>query len=138
MARGALKRCARCGSGHLFEGWFRMKEHCPRCGMRFEREAGAFTGVYLLNFGTALFLLWALLMVYIGMLATAEGEPVDVTPIVVAALVIAFVFPVWFYPYAKTIWVAIHLGAEPLSPTEHAEAERHRSVPTDELSLTSP
>jgi uncharacterized protein (DUF983 family) len=138
MQRGAFKRCPRCGSGHLFEGWFRLKEHCPRCGMRFEREEGAFTGVYLLNFGVALFLLWALMMVYIALLATADGEPVDVVPIAVAALVVAIVFPVVFYPFAKTIWIAIHLGAEALSPSEQAEAEEHRTVPRAELALTSP
>ncbi|HWJ60351.1 MAG TPA: DUF983 domain-containing protein, partial [Acidimicrobiales bacterium] len=94
LRRGFAKRCPRCGSGHLFVGWFRMKEHCPRCGMRFEREEGAFTGVYLLNFGVALFLLWALMMVYIAQLATADGEPVNVIPIGIAALVVAIVFPV--------------------------------------------
>ncbi|MGN6693293.1 MAG: DUF983 domain-containing protein [Aquihabitans sp.] len=138
MRHGFAKHCARCGSGHLFEGWFRLREHCPRCGMKFEREEGAFTGVYLLNFGVALFLLWALMMVYIGQLAMAEGEHVNVVPIGVAALVVAIVFPVVFYPFAKTIWIAIHLGAEPLSPAELAEAEEHRTVPYDELSLTTP
>jgi len=137
MRRGAFKRCPRCGSGHLFEGWFRLKEHCPRCGMRFEREEGAFTGVYLLNFGVDLFLLWALMMVYIGMLATADGEPVNAVPIGIAAAVVAIVFPVVFYPYAKTIWIAIHLGAEALSPAELEEAEAHRSVPTEVLALAS-
>lgn len=138
LQRGFAKHCPRCGSGHLFEGWFRLKEHCPRCGMKFEREEGAFTGVYLLNFGVDLFLLWALMMVYIAMLATADGEPVNVVPIGIAAAVIAFVFPVVFYPFAKTIWIAIHLGAEALSPAEREEADAHRTVDPAELSLSSP
>jgi len=137
MRRGFLKQCPRCGSRHLFDGWFRLKEHCPRCGMRFEREEGAFTGVYLLNFGVALFLLWALMMVYIAQLAMAEGESVNVVPIGIAALLVAIVFPVVFYPFAKTIWIAIHLGAEALGPKELEEAEAHRSVPRDQLDLTT-
>jgi hypothetical protein len=106
--------------------------------MRFEREEGAFTGVYLLNFGVALFLLWALMMVYIAQLATADGEPVNVIPIGIAALVVAIVFPVVFYPFAKTIWIALHLGAEALSPAEREEAEAHRTVPREDLTLSSP
>ena len=131
LRRGFLKRCARCGSGHLFEGWFRLKERCPRCGMRFEREPGAFTGVYLLNFGVALFLLWAVMMVYIAQLALADGGDVNALPIVIAGVAVAVVFPVAFYPYAKTIWIAIHLGAEELSPEERADANKHRSVLAD-------
>jgi hypothetical protein len=106
--------------------------------MKFEREAGAFTGIYLLNFGVVLFLLWALMMVYIGLLATADGDPVDLVPIGVAAALIVVVFPVAFYPFATTIWIALHLGAEALSPAEREEAEAHRSVPLEELSLSSP
>ncbi len=137
LKRGFTKRCPRCGSRKLFTGWFRLKEHCPRCGMRFERENGAFTGVYLLNFGVVLFLLWALMMVYVALLATSEGEPVDLAPIVAAGVVITIVFPVVFYPLATTIWIALHLGSADLSPAEQEEAEAHRTVPRDELELAS-
>lgn len=114
-----------------------MKTHCPQCGMRFEREEGGFTGVYLMNFGVTLFLLWAVMMVYVGMLAAAGGEPVRALPIVIAGALVAGPFPIAFYPFAKTIWVAIHLAAEPLSPDELAEAEHHRSVPKSTLRLTT-
>src|SRR6478609_1283698 len=110
MRRGFAKHCPRCGSGHLFQGWFRIREHCPRCGMKFARGAGAFTGIYLLNFGVVLFLLWALMMVYIAQLATADGQSVDLVPIGIAAAAVVVVFPVAFYPFATTIWIAIHLG----------------------------
>ena len=33
FARGAVKHCPRCGQGHLFNGWWTMKERCPRCGL---------------------------------------------------------------------------------------------------------
>lgn len=136
LRRGFWKRCGRCGSGKLFDGWFRLKEHCPRCGMRFEREEGAFTGVYLLNFGLSLFLLWAVMMAYVAMRAIGDG-PVDTVPIAIAAVFASVVFPIGFYPYAKTIWIAMHLAADPLSDAELAEAEAHRSAPVDQLALAT-
>lgn len=138
LRRGFTKHCPRCGSGHLFTGWFKIKEHCPRCGMKFEREAGAFTGIYLLNFGVVLFLLWALMMVYIAQLAMADGGSVNLVPIGIAAALVVVVFPIVFYPLATTIWIALHLGAEALSPAERDEAEAHRTVPLEDLSLSSP
>ena len=50
----STKHCPRCGGGHLFDGWFRMKERCPTCGVRFEREPGFFVGAYFINFAVAL------------------------------------------------------------------------------------
>ena len=47
--RGATKRCARCGSRHLFRRWFTMVADCPRCGLHFEREAGYWTGALAIN-----------------------------------------------------------------------------------------
>src|SRR5262245_64928815 len=38
--RGATKRCPRCGSGGLFRSWFRIRDRCPKCGLRLEREEG--------------------------------------------------------------------------------------------------
>ncbi len=136
LRRGFWKRCGRCGSGKLFDGWFRLKDHCPRCGMRFEREEGAFTGVYLLNFGLSLFLLWAVMMVYVAMRAMSDG-PVDATGIVVAAVLVSVVVPIAFYPYAKTIWIAMHLAADPLSDEELAEADEHRGAPAEALDLAT-
>src|SRR6188474_1364900 len=50
FARGATKRCPRCGSGNLFKSWFRIRERCPRCGLRLEREEGGFLGAMTLNY----------------------------------------------------------------------------------------
>src|SRR2546421_9669407 len=49
LARGVRKRCARCGAGHLFSSWFRMRDRCPGCGYRFDRGTGFFLGAYTLN-----------------------------------------------------------------------------------------
>lgn len=127
LRRGLVKRCGRCGGGRLFHGWFSMKERCPRCGVRFEREEGFFTGVYLVNFGITLALLFVVVMVYAVMLGNAGDDGVDLTPIAVAIFVVTVVFPVAFYPFAKTLWFAGHLVMDPLHPDEEADAERARA-----------
>ena len=50
---GFTKRCARCGSGHLFKRWFTMVDDCPRCGLHFEREQGYWAGALAINIGIA-------------------------------------------------------------------------------------
>ncbi|MGH2686571.1 MAG: DUF983 domain-containing protein, partial [Actinomycetota bacterium] len=47
--RGLTKRCANCGAGGLFEGWFAMKVRCPSCGYRFERQEGLAVGAMGVN-----------------------------------------------------------------------------------------
>ena len=46
---GLTKRCARCGSGHLFHRYFTMVDDCPRCGLHFEREQGYCAGALAIN-----------------------------------------------------------------------------------------
>jgi uncharacterized protein (DUF983 family) len=40
LLRGLRHRCPRCGEGPLFAGWNRLHEHCPVCGLAFERRSG--------------------------------------------------------------------------------------------------
>ena len=46
---GATKRCARCGSRHLFRHYFTMVDDCPNCALHFEREPGYFAGALAIN-----------------------------------------------------------------------------------------
>ena len=64
--RGFTKRCARCGSRHLFTRWFTMVDDCPRCGLHFEREAGYWAGALAINIGIAAVVTLFLLMVMAG------------------------------------------------------------------------
>lgn len=56
---GALAsgRCPRCCDGRVFHGRFAMHAACPRCGLRFEREPGYFTGAMYVSYALALPLL---------------------------------------------------------------------------------
>jgi uncharacterized protein (DUF983 family) len=109
LARGLVRHCPRCGTGHLFEGWFRLSERCPGCNYKFEREEGHWLGAYVVNFGITEGALAILLVFLIVRLASDESGDVSVVPWVIAALVLALVVPLIFYPFSKTIWTAIDL-----------------------------
>ncbi len=98
-----------------------MKDRCPTCGMRFEREEGFFVGAYLINFAVAIVLLFVLCM---GFVAVKAADPdADAAGFMVAGVLIGLLVPVVFYPFARTVWSAIDLGMTPLEPEELAEAE---------------
>ena len=112
LARGLLKRCPLCGTGRLFTGWFRMKERCPGCGYRFEREEGFFLGAYVINLGIAQGLV--ILLAIVPLIVRLAGDPdASILPFVVGGVVGAVVAPMLFYPWSKTIWTAFDLMLRP-------------------------
>lgn len=125
--RGARRRCGRCGGRRLLDGWFRLKERCPTCGYRFKREEGFFTGVFLVNFGVTIALMWVVIMGYVLWRAGTDADS-GLTPILVVAVGIAVGVPAVFYPFAATTWAALDLVLRPLEPDEEAEAATHAAV----------
>ena len=43
--------CPRCREGRIFRGQFAMNPQCPRCGLRYERAHGYFTGAMYVSYG---------------------------------------------------------------------------------------
>ncbi len=129
LRRGAAKRCARCGGGRLFRGWFRMVPRCPSCGYRFEREPGFFAGAYFVNFPVTEAALALVAVAYL----VGKAVDADTSPAValVAALVVAVVVPVAFYPFSRTIWAAIDLAMTPMELDEIVAAEDALAVDDD-------
>jgi uncharacterized protein (DUF983 family) len=101
--RGFTRRCARCGSGHLFKHYFTMVEDCPRCGLHFEREPGYFAGALAINI-MAVGALFA--VVFVALLAVTVPD-VPVVELLIVLVPIAGFGPILFYPFSKTIWVAV-------------------------------
>jgi hypothetical protein len=88
-----------------------MKEHCPRCGYRFEREEGFFLGAFVINFAVTEGLLGLVLGVFI-LTENANPNP-PIRGVIVFGLLAAVVAPILFYPFSKTIWLAIDMVAHP-------------------------
>jgi uncharacterized protein (DUF983 family) len=121
LGRGLVKRCPLCGSGKLFTGWFRMKERCPGCDYRFEREEGFFLGAYVINLAIAQGLV--ILLAIVPLIVRMAGDPdASIWPFVVGGIVGAVVAPVVFYPWSKTIWTAFDLMLRP--PSAHEPTDR--------------
>lgn len=124
LRRGLLRRCPRCGSRRVFDGWFAMKERCPGCGHRFERrndEDGFFLGAFVIAFGTTEGAVALCLAVYI-IAASAHGGSISVWPAILAGLLCSIGLPLVVYPFSKTVWCAIDLAMHPLDPDERLAA----------------
>jgi len=95
-----------------------MAERCPRCGLRFERVEGHWTGALGINtivsFGSLL------LVMLIIFLTTQPDVPAGL--LLGVALVVAIVVPVAFFPLSKTLWLAIDLQMRPPGPAEVDES----------------
>ncbi len=112
LGRASLRRCPNCGGGGLFRRWIVMHETCPRCHLKLDRgEADYFIGSFTVNFVVAELLICAGALA--GILLTWPAVPWDALKWgLMAAIVPA---PVLFYPFAKTIWLAIDLTFRPLT-----------------------
>ena len=122
LLRRALRlHCPNCGSGDLFSSWFKLKERCPRCGLRLERgESDYFIGAYLLNL-IAIEMLLAL-AVLVVLVVTWPHPPWTALQYGSGVLMAAGAFAC--YPFAKTTWLAVDLMFRPLTPEE---LEWHRA-----------
>ena len=101
--RGFTRRCALCGSGHLFRRWFSMVPECPRCGYHFEREEGFFLGAFVINFVVAEGAL--ILLLIVGFAITLPDPPLG--KLVAVGLALSVLVPVIGYPFSKTVWSAV-------------------------------
>jgi len=118
-ARGVRRRCPTCGTRGIFASYFALRRFCPSCGLRFERgEPDYFLGAYLLNLVTAE-LVFALGFAGV-LIATWPSPPWEVLEYVCAAGVV--ITPIVFYPFSKTLWLAIDLALRP--PTAR-DVEQH-------------
>jgi uncharacterized protein (DUF983 family) len=107
LGRGLALRCPRCGAGRVFRGWFQIHVRCPQCQLVFEREPGYFVGAIYLNYGTTVLVVMPGYFVLDAWLA----------PPLWAQLALwgtfAGLFPIWFFRYSKSLWLAIDYLVDP-------------------------
>lgn len=105
LVRGLTKRCPKCGHREIFRRYFTLLERCPSCGYKFELEEGYWTGAIIMNMASTEALFLALFIGYV-IVSAPDVEWVNLLIIGAATNVL---FPVLFYPWSKTIWMAFDL-----------------------------
>ena len=117
IRRGLRRRCPNCGTGGIFDGWFKLKDRCPTCAYPFEREEGYWVSAIIVN--TAVIEGLFLIVFIAVVLATAPD--IEWMPLLVIAVVMNLLFPIFFYPLSKTVWMGIDLYFHPLEATEQPQ-----------------
>lgn len=100
-------RCPRCLKGKLFRSYTKMHDACPNCGLSFAPAPGFYIGSIYPNYATTVVigtgLYWLL----------AFGLQLDHTTVFWICIGFLCLFPVWFNPYARSIWMALVYQANP-------------------------
>jgi hypothetical protein len=91
-----------------------MRDVCPGCGLRFEREPGYWVGAVTIN-TTVTFGFFVTLFVTLTMLNWPDPPWVMIMAVTVAANLL---LPVFFHPVSRTIWAAMEISWHPLEPKD--------------------
>ena len=118
LGRGLTRRCPLCGAGRIFDGWFTIKERCPRCDFPLEqRIEGQWLGALGMNTIVSFGILAVTLVA--GLIVTYPDIPL--VPLAGTCVAVAVVVPIVFYPFSKTLWNAIDLAMRPLEPGDDVD-----------------
>jgi uncharacterized protein (DUF983 family) len=107
LGRALRLRCPICGQGQLFKNWFVVRENCPACGVKFEREPGFFLGSIYFNYG---------LTALISTIAYIVLQFVYNYPeryVLAGTLIFVVIFPLWFHRYARSLWAGFDQWHDP-------------------------
>lgn len=105
--RAARLRCPRCGEGKLFSGWFRMFPACSQCGLKYDREPGYFLGSIYFNYGLTA------LIVTISYIVGAFVLELPSNALMTGLVVFCVLFPLWFFRYARALWMGFDQKIDP-------------------------
>lgn len=100
LGRALTRRCLRCGASGIFSGYFKLGDHCPRCGLPIEREDGYWVGALIVNIAVAM---GAYAVFLVGGLVLFWPEP-PYTVLLVGGIAIMALLPVVVYPFSKMLW----------------------------------
>jgi uncharacterized protein (DUF983 family) len=122
MRRALTRRCPYCGGSGIYEGYLELRDFCPTCGVRFEREEGYFLGAYALNLVVSEILGLGLAIFLIFRTGLREADLIWQEAVAVA---LAIAFPLLLFPYSRTFWIAMDLTFHPPGPVQDRELRRH-------------
>ena len=112
LFRALRRRCPMCGEGRLFRGWIIMHQNCPHCGIRFEREPGFFLGSIYFNYGLTA------LTVAVGYPILLFSGLIEEQRLLWSTAAFALLFPIWFFRYARSLWLGFDQFYDPRPETE--------------------
>jgi uncharacterized protein (DUF983 family) len=113
--RALRLRCPNCGHGKMFDRWVVQRPVCDHCRIKFERgELDYFIGAYTIN------LIMSELVVVAGMLFGMWLTWPDVpwNPIKWILLPLVILFPLFTYPFSKSLWLGTDLIYRPPRPED--------------------
>lgn len=112
-----MRRCPVCGGKKIFCSYYKLEERCPTCSYRFERESGYWVSAIIVNTAVT-FALFGLF--FVGTLIAMYPD-VSWGPVLIIGGIVNLMFPVFFFPFSKTLLMAFDLWVHPLAPAERPE-----------------
>jgi Protein of unknown function (DUF983) len=80
-----------------------MAQTCPHCDLKFEREPGYWVGAVAINTAVIGFLFAVVLVAF----SAATVPDIPWVTLLLIELPLMALGPVFFYPFSKTLWVAV-------------------------------
>lgn len=120
LKRAFLLRCPQCGSRRIFSAPWALRKCCPRCGYQFSREDGYFLGAYALNLVVSLVVVLGVVVIILvrSDLSTRWQQGI--------AVMATVALPVLFFPFSRTMWMALDLMAKGSRPDDDASSDQMR------------
>lgn len=124
VTRALTLRCPRCGARGVMKHWFAMQHACARCGQTLERGESSdyWLGAYVINLVVA----EGSVVVVALVMWMVLGDGVSFNVLWAASMLLAVVMPVLFYPFSRTLWLALDLH---FRPSEAGDVEHSRAAP---------
>lgn len=114
VRRALTRRCPVCGGRKIFSSFYTLKERCPTCGYRFERESGYWVSAIIVNTAVT----FALFGIFFVTTLIVMYPDVSWGPVLIVGAVVNLLFPVFFFPFSKTLLMAFDLWVHPLGASE--------------------
>ncbi|HCR37455.1 MAG TPA: DUF983 domain-containing protein [Opitutae bacterium] len=106
-SRGLRMRCPNCGAKTLFQGWFKLNEHCKECSLNLVRASGFTLGAMVINYGIIVFGMLPLILVAYWL------KWISTNAALIAAGVLAVGIPAALYPLSWSLWLMVYYLALP-------------------------
>jgi len=120
LKRALTRRCPQCGAKGIFKNYLELRETCPRCAYRFDREEGYFLGGYGLG------VIFSGLIPLVLLIFAFVYTDWDWVTLELIFIPMAILLPFLLFPFTRTLWMLIDLVLDPNEHTEHRV--RHNNV----------